>query len=136
MRSSKPTIRQRAAERICPECGQPAIRKSDRGPAPTFCSLECKKVFGNRQLVEGRAVIAFLKAWRIDRGSGEIAQQSFAQVCAIVDGFNSSDRDAARPRADLYAAKLLDTGFTYMDREVRVRRERERRRETAEQVAA
>lgn len=113
---TKPTIRDRASEKICPNCGGPAIRRSARGPRPTFCSPECKREHGNRLTVEGRAVMAYLKAWRIDRGSGEIAKQSFQEVCQIVDDFNAEDKKAGRPRADLYAAKLLDTGFLYMDR--------------------
>ena len=119
MKTQRPTIAERAADRICPECGGPAERRSARGPAPTFCSQECRKAHGNRHIVEGRAVIAFLKAWRIDRGSGEIAKESLAEVCSIVDSFNTADREAGRPRADLYAAKLLAEGTRYMDRQKR-----------------
>lgn len=115
----RPTIRQRAAERVCPECGGEVVRKHAKGPMPVFCCAEHKKAFGNRQLVEGRAVIGFLKAWRIDRAQGEIAQQAFAQVCQIVDQFNFQDRDAKRPRADLYAAKVLAEGTLFIDRQRR-----------------
>lgn len=115
-RQSKPTIAERARDRICPECGGPVVRTSVRGPAPTFCSPAHKKAFGNRKLVEGQAVIGLLKAWRIDRGSGPIAQAALAQLCAVVDGFNAADKEAGRPRADLYAAKLLVDGFVYADR--------------------
>lgn len=125
---AKPSITERAAVRICPSCGKPAERKAQRGPMPTFCGLKCKRDFGNRELVEGRAVVAFLKAWRIDRGSGEIAQESFKEVCAIIDSFNAADREAGRPRADLYAAKKLVTGFRYMDREVTSRRTAQRKK--------
>lgn len=114
---SKPTIAERATDRICPECGGPAERRSARGPAPTFCSQKCRKDHGNRHIVEGRAVIAYLKAWRIDRGSGQIAKTSFGEICSIIDSFNAADREAARPRADLYAAKLLADGRLYMDRQ-------------------
>ncbi len=61
-------------------------------------------------------MIAFLKAWRIDRGSGDIAKGSFAEICAITDRFNAADREAGRPRADLYAAKILASGFASIDR--------------------
>lgn len=130
---NKLSIADRARERVCPECGGEVVRRSARGPIPTFCSPECKRSHNNRHLVEGRAVIAFLKAWRIDRGSGEIAKASLAQVCQIVDQFNAQDRDAARPRADLYAAKLLRDGTIFRDRQhLANAREAQRRREAAE----
>ncbi len=115
-RKTKPTIADRAREAICPECGGPVFRRSAKGPPPTFCSPEHKKLYGNRQLVEGRAVIGLLKGWRIERGSGPIASAAFAQVCTILDGFNATDREAGRPRADLYTAKMLADGTIYADR--------------------
>jgi hypothetical protein len=119
VKTVRPTIAERARDRICPECNGPVERRSPKGPMPVFCCHEHKKAFGNRQLVEGRAVIGLLKAWRIDRAQGEIAQQSFAQVCQIVDQFNFQDRDAKRPRADLYAAKVLNEGTLFIDRQRR-----------------
>ena len=119
-RAAKPTVSERAREKVCPECAGPVIRRSTKGPFPTFCTPECKKSHGNRHIVEGRAVIAFLKAWRIDRAQGEIAQQSFAQVCQIVDQFNAQDLAASRPRADLYAAKMLADGTMFFDRQRQV----------------
>jgi endogenous inhibitor of DNA gyrase (YacG/DUF329 family) len=116
-KSAKPSIQDRARERVCPECGGEVVRRSARGPMPTFCSQECKKSHANRHIVEGRAVIALLKAWRIDRAQGEIAQKSFAEVNRILDQFNAQDREAGRPRADLYAAKLLADGTQFMDRQ-------------------
>lgn len=113
----KPTIATRAKERICPECGGDVVRRSARGPIPTFCSHDCKRAHSNRHLVEGRAVIALLKAWRIDRGQGEIAKSAFAEVNRILDQFNSQDREAGRPRADLYAAKLMGNGTQFIDRQ-------------------
>lgn len=115
--ASKPTIQERLKDRVCPNCGKVPVRKSPQGPRPTFCDKICKRSHNNRLLVEGRKVIGFLKAWRIDRGSGEIAQKSFAQVCEIVDLLNSRDNDAGRPRADLYAATLLNDGTRVFDRE-------------------
>lgn len=123
VKKAKPTISERARERVCPECSGPVVRRSARGPMPTFCSPDCKKSHGNRHIVEGRAVIALLKAWRIDRAQGEIAQKSFAQVCQIVDQFNAQDNayrgpnGERRTRADLYAAKLLADGSMFIDRQ-------------------
>lgn len=117
--SNKPTIAARAAEKICPECNGPVVRRSPRGPFPTFCCDEHKKAHANRHIVEGRAVIALLKAWRIDRAQGPIAQECFAQICTITDKFNAQDREAGRPRADLYAAKLIRDGSIFVDRQNR-----------------
>lgn len=113
----RPSIQQRAAERICPNCGGEVARKSERGPMPTFCSADCKKDHHNRHIVEGRAVIALLKAYRVDRAQGEIARAAFAELTRILDQFNSQDFRAGRPRADLYAAKLLADGRRFQDRQ-------------------
>lgn len=114
---ARPTVRERAGERICPECGGPAERKSPKGPPPTFCSLKCKKAHGNRHMVEGLAIAGLLKAWRIDRGQGEIAQRAFAEAVSVLDLFNAQDAEAGRPRADLYAAKRLSDPTRYIDRQ-------------------
>lgn len=119
MSNEKPSIAARAADKICPECGGPVVRRSPRGPFPTFCCDEHKKAHSNRHIVEGRAVIALLKAWRIDRATGPIAKEAFSQICTIVDSFNAADREAGRPRADLYAAKLMRDGSLFIDRKAR-----------------
>lgn len=122
-KKAKPTIRERAAERVCPNCAGAVERRSAKGPMPTFCSMECKKAHGNRHIVEGRAMAALIKAWRIDRGQGDIAQTAFQQVCQIADQFNAADNawrgpnGERRPRADLYAAKLLADGSMFIDRQ-------------------
>lgn len=120
-KTAKPTIAERARDKVCPNCGGPVARRSARGPVPTFCDARgpgvCKKEHSNRHIVEGRAVIALMKAWRIDRAQGDIARESFAQVNAILDRFNAQDREAGRPRADLYAAKLLADGTQFFDRQ-------------------
>lgn len=126
---TKPTIRERLRDRVCPNCGRTPERKSAKGPPPTFCSKQCKRDHNNRLLVEGRAVIGFVKAWRIDRGQGEIAQKSLAQVCEIADLFNAQDLAAGRPRADLYAATMLAEGTRYFDRQ---RPPKAKKRETAD----
>ena len=119
-KAPKPTIRERAREAICPYCGGPVVRRSVRGPVPTFCDARgqgvCKREHGNRHIVEGRAVIALAKAWRVDRGVGEIAQESLRQMVQIIDLFNGVDLEEKRPRCDLYAAKLLADGSIYLDR--------------------
>lgn len=114
------TVAERLKERCCPNCGGSPQRTSVKGPRPTFCKTlerDCKKEMNNRLIVEGRAVIGFLKAWRIDRGSGEIATKSFAQAVETLDLFNAQDLKAGRPRADVYAATLLGSGTRYFDRQ-------------------
>jgi hypothetical protein len=116
MAALKPTINEKARQAICPECGGQVKRRSPTGPFPKFCCDEHKKTYGNRLLAQGLPVIALLKAWRKDRGTGEIAQKAFAQVCQIVDQFNAEDDAAGRPRPDLYAAKLMHNSSLYIDR--------------------
>jgi endogenous inhibitor of DNA gyrase (YacG/DUF329 family) len=116
-KKAKPTIAERAREKVCPNCSGPVERRSAKGPMPTFCGETCKKAHGNRHIVEGRAMAALIKAWRIDRAQGEIAQTAFQQICQIADQFNAADREAGRPRADLYAAKLLADGSMFHDRQ-------------------
>jgi hypothetical protein len=115
-RKAKPAIEVRAREAICPECGTKVERRSPRGPMPTFCGDVCKRTRSNRRLVRGSAVIELLQAWRIERGSGPIAQRAFAELCSIADLYNAEDRDAGRPRADLMAAKILANGSLFIDR--------------------
>ncbi len=112
---AKPTIDERVRYRLCPECKCPVARKSARGRAPKFCTPEHARAYNNRALQEGAALIAFVKAWRIDRGSGEIAKASLIQLCAIADSFNARDLELGRIRADYYAATLLADGV-YLDR--------------------
>ena len=129
--TAKPSIRERAAQAICPECGAPVQRRSTRGPFPTFCGALCKKARANRRLLRGSAVIEFLQAWRADRGSGEIAKAAFAQLCTIADAYNAEDNAAGRPRADLAAAKILADGTLFCDRQ-HVKNKRDAQRRAAE----
>lgn len=115
-RKGKPSISERAAARLCPNCGKPSpARKSARGPAPRYCDSDCKRAMNNRNLSDGMAIIAYIKAWRVDRGTGEIAKASFARICKIADDLNEADRKAQRPRADYYAAVLLDSNAAPVD---------------------
>lgn len=139
-KSSRPTVAERAREKVCPNCGGPVVRRSARGPMPTFCDAKgpgaCKREHGNRALVEGRALVAFVKAWRIDRAQGEIARGAFEQICRIADQFNAEDRTAGRPRADLYAAKLLADGTQFFDRQHQVNAAKAARRRELEAETA
>ena len=107
-RKAKPSIRERAADRLCPNCGAPSpARRSPKGAAPLYCDDACKRALNNRNLRDGAALVPLLKAWRIDRGSGEIAQEAFKRLCSIIDELNGEDAKAGRPRADYHAATLL-----------------------------
>jgi hypothetical protein len=115
-RSSRPSIAERAAARLCPNCGNPSPeRRSAKGPAPLYCRAEdgrdCKREMNNRNLRDGLSVVTYLKAWRIDRGTGEIAQASFKRLCDIADMLNEEDRTNNRPRADYPAAVQLKNEF-------------------------
>lgn len=115
-KAARPTIKERAAQPICPNCGGTPVRKSVKGPFPTYCSIACKTEHRNRFSSRGASLVGWAQAWRIDRGSGEIAKGAFEQLCQILDAFNSADATAGRPRADLYAAKLLAGGTLFIDR--------------------
>lgn len=113
---AKPSIPERIAVRICPECQAPVARKSAKGRAPKFCCDAHARAYNNRLLQEGAAAIAFLKGWRVDRGSGPIAKDCLTELCAIADHFNARDLEAGRVRADYYAATILADGTKYIDR--------------------
>lgn len=119
MTRSTRTIADRSQEMTCPECAGPVARKTPTGRKPVFCCKEHQRAFNHRAEKEGAAVIALAKAWRIDRGSGEIAKAALEQLCRVLDDFNAEDHAAGRPRADLYAAKLMADGRLYMDRRKR-----------------
>jgi hypothetical protein len=107
---------------VCAECGQ---RFHINRPQQQFCSPAHAKAFQNRQLTEGRAVVALAKAWRSGRNLGkgpeaedqrEVARQALSELCAILDSFNAADRDAGRPNPLHYAKGLLRQG-RYIDRQ-------------------
>lgn len=119
VKKALPTIAELARKATCPECGGDVVRKSAKGPMPTYCSDTCKKARGNRRLVRGAAIIEFAQAWRALRAQGPVAQAAFAQLNQILDQFNAEDVKANRPRADLCAAKILVDGTQYFDRQRR-----------------
>lgn len=110
------TVIERAKERLCPNCGSAVVRKSRQGPPKKFCDAKCAREFRARAVKEGSAAIPLAKAWRVNRGKGEIAKKAFQQFCTMLDIFNAADREAGRPRADLFAAKLLADGREPIDR--------------------
>lgn len=61
------------------------------------------------------ALAGLVKAWRVDRGTGEIAKGAFARLCKIADDLNEDDRRNSRPRADYYAATLLASNAAPVD---------------------
>jgi endogenous inhibitor of DNA gyrase (YacG/DUF329 family) len=115
-RTTRPSLRETANQMVCPNCGGEVKRKSPHGPRPVYCSTECRKAKGNRDLARGSVIVTLAQAWRINRGSGEVAQEAFKEFVSILDKFNDEDRAEGRPRADIAAAKLLDSGYRYIDR--------------------
>lgn len=101
--------------RPCAECGDlfHAVRHMQQ-----FCSPQCKRVFHERAVLEGRAIVALVKAWRGSRNrreDGPLGSQCLSEICSIVDGFNAADREAGRPAPQLYAKRALAAG-RYVDR--------------------
>ena len=115
-KAPRPTMAETAALKVCPNCGGHVERKSARGPSPTFCSSECKRAKGNRDLARGSTIIVMAQAWRINRGSGSVSKAALQELCAILDRYNAEDREAGRPRADVHAAKMLNSGYSNLDR--------------------
>lgn len=103
-------------QRLCPECGLPIIRKSKKGPMPTFCCAGHKIAFNNRQTVRGRAIISLAMAWRQQRGKKGVGSESYKEMIRIIDKFNSEDREAGRPLVTLYAEGLLSDWRSYDER--------------------
>lgn len=120
MASKRLSIKERASANICPNCGGKPESTSTRGPGKVYCNKKCKDEMGNRMASRGKVLVGWAMAWRIDRGSGEIAKGAFQQLCTILDTFNAEDaavKPNARPRADLWAAKVLSTKTLYIDRQ-------------------
>lgn len=107
--------------RLCPNCGAEVVRKSKHGPTPTFClGGVCSKEFHSRELTEGRAIIALVKAWRLSRNRKEdkaLGASCLSELTSIADRFNAADREAGRPRITEYVRIQLKTGYTYQDRQ-------------------
>lgn len=110
--SAKPT-------RICAECGKP-FSPGNR-PGRQFCCPAHKTAFQNRAAVEGRAIIALAKAWRVGRNTRdpaekEISSCAMSELCTVLDTFLREDREAGRPGPLPYAKSLLANGVRYIDR--------------------
>ena len=107
--------------KTCPECGKTVPRRPTNGTGPerTFCCPAHKLAFQNRNVSQGRTIIALAKAWRISRNrreDAEIGRKALVEMCAILDGFISDDLKAGRPRPTEYADTLLRSGTGYIDR--------------------
>jgi hypothetical protein len=102
--------------RTCPYCGGKVERKSDRGPAPSYCSPACRLSQNNSDLSDGGAIIKLAKAWREARGSGPVGAAAFRQMTAALDTMLEANRKSGRPSALYAAAALLQQGTTYQDR--------------------
>lgn len=102
--------------RICPYCSEPVVRKSKTGPAPSYCSPQCRKSQNNGDLSDGAAIVKYAKAWREARGQGPVGRESFAAMVQALDTMLSSDREDGRPSALYAAAVSLSSGRSYLDR--------------------
>lgn len=109
--------------RECLNC--PAIfEPNPKAATPqVYCSNKCRDTAGNRNALQGKAVMPLLKAWRLSRNSKarrEIGAQCLTEVCAIVDRFIDLDRAEGRESPKIFRAAehLLGLG-RYIDRERR-----------------
>lgn len=103
--------------RSCCECGDPfTITDPARQHNKRFCSDAHAQAFANRLTTQGKAMAAFVKAWRLKRGSGDLGKAALAEMCQIVDGFNEEDRKAGRPPVTDYVESVLKQGYRYIDR--------------------
>lgn len=108
---------------VCCNCGEEFLRNR---PQQEFCKEPCRREFQNRAAVEGRAVIALLKAWRVGRNAKgdtpeaaairDVASKSFSEFVSVVDSFIREDREAGRPHPSRYARSLVANGGRYQDR--------------------
>lgn len=106
-------------QRQCPNCGKPVVRKPGPGGAKTFCAPRCKVEYQGRAMNEGRAIIAFAKAWRESRNrkeDREVGSAALAELCNVLDSFNAADRAAGRPRTTEYVKTQFQRGYLYRDR--------------------
>ncbi len=85
--------------RLCAECGAEFVPNSYQ---QTFCSAAHRLAFHNRAAVEGRAFIAFAKAWRVSRnskGSAKLGAVCLSEMSRILDSFISADAKEGRTGA-------------------------------------
>lgn len=104
----------------CPECGGVVVRTSTKGPPRVFCKPACKRAFFNREAVDGRAIIALAKAWRLTRNNRDDRQlgaDCLSAMSSILDLMNERDRREGRTSAmTMYYAEMKLAGGLYMDR--------------------
>jgi hypothetical protein len=119
----------------CPECGELFY---PRAYQQVFCSTPHKKAFQNRAAVDGRAIIALAKAWRLSRNAKKdspnraTGQAAFRQLVTTLDNMLERDRDEGRKpqMAFDYVRSLFTDGRDWRDRATTStwgRREREER---------
>lgn len=94
------------AKRVCPECNQPFETQNRKR---LFCSDAHKLAFHNRCAARGKVLIPLAMAWRKKRGSGDTAKKAMAEMCRVLDGFASEDREAGRMRM----ADYVERGFAH-----------------------
>lgn len=105
----------------CPECGRLFF---PRAYQQVFCSTPHKKDFQNRAAVDGRAIIALAKAWRLSRNAKKdspnrsLGAAAFGQLITTLDNMLERDRNEGRTpqMAFDYARSLFGDGRDWRDR--------------------
>ena len=100
--------------RVCPECGK-TFHSTHH--SKKFCTEAHRLAFKNRSKARGQGLVPMMQAWRLKRGSGPLGKAAFAELCQILDALNAEDREEKRPPATVYAAAMLDSGYTWRDRQ-------------------
>lgn len=96
---------------LCPECGGPVVQQERKRRPRVFCCDAHSDAYANRCAARGKALIKAAMAWRVNRGSGDVAKFAMAEMCAMLDRFAEEDRLAGRMRADDYFAHVSDFQF-------------------------
>lgn len=105
----------------CLECGESFVPNR---PQQVFCKPKCKTAFQNRAAVDGRAIIALAKAWRLSRNAKKgspnraLGAAAFGQMITTLDNMLERDRSEGRTpqMAFDYVRSLFWDGRDWRDR--------------------
>jgi hypothetical protein len=79
----------------CLNCPNPCAPAKPRGPAPRFCSIECRKDFNNMRMVRGALIYDLFRIMRRER---DIAKRDnlWTEMCRLELSWNDQDKGARR----------------------------------------
>ena len=101
-----------APNRRCPECGEPFRATHGR---QAFCTTAHKETFHNRQQKRGKVMMSLAQVWRAGkRKASDDSRFAFAEMCALLDGWNRDDNAAGR-RPDIMVKNRRAAGWSAAD---------------------